>query len=104
MRRSHGRLTRRARWRLRRISSLTAGMGNLRLRWRWRTAPAAQVSEGGDFNRAAFHVFLDFLRGQHVMERVVERAEVRRDLFVEVARQKAEGFAGFDGGPGENDP
>src|SRR5438093_7135902 len=48
MRRSNGRLTARVRWRLSRISSLTAGMGNLRLRRRWRSAPAAQFLVGAD--------------------------------------------------------
>ena len=48
-------------------------------------------------------MLLDFLGGQHVVQRVVQRPEVRHDFLVKVARQKAERFAGLDGGTGEND-
>ena len=41
--------------------------------------------------------------GQHVVQRVVQRAQVRHDLLVKVARQKAERFAGLDGGAGQDD-
>ena len=37
------------------------------------------------------------------MEGIVERAQVWEDFFAEVARQEAEGFAGFDGRAGEDD-
>ena len=57
--------------------------------------PSAHVGQRSDFDRAAFHVLLDFLAGKHVMQRVVEWAKVRRDFFVEVAGQKTERFAGF---------
>jgi hypothetical protein len=64
---------------------------------------AAHVGERGDFDGAAFHVFFDFLGGHHVVEGVVERAQVRGDLLVEIAGEEAEGFAGLDGGSGEDD-
>ena len=44
-----------------------------------------------------------FLRGQHVLERVVERAEIRRDFFVKVAGQKTQGFTRLNGRASEND-
>ena len=46
---------------------------------------------------------MDFLHIQHVIEGIVERAKIREDLFLEVAGKKSEGFAGFDGGAGEDD-
>jgi hypothetical protein len=64
---------------------------------------AAHVGEGCDFDGAAFHAALDFVDGEHVMEGVVEGAEVRGDFFVEIAGEKAEGFAGLDRGAGEDD-
>lgn len=64
---------------------------------------AAHVGEGGDFDDAAVHGLLDFLHVHHVVEGVVEGAEVGEDFFLEVAGQVAEGFAGFDGGAGEDD-
>ena len=48
--------------------------------------------------------FLDFLGGQHVVQRVVQRPQIRRDFFVKVARQKAQRLARLDGGAGQNDP
>ena len=39
----------------------------------------------------------------HVVERVVERTEVRVDLLLEIAGQKTQPLAGFHGGPREDD-
>ena len=41
---------------------------------------------------------------EHVVEGVVERAQVRVDLRHQVAGQEAEPLAGLDGGSGEDDP
>ena len=40
---------------------------------------------------------------EHVVERVVERPQVRVDLGQDVAGQEAEPLAGLDRGPGEDD-
>ena len=45
----------------------------------------------------------DDLGLEHVVERVVERAQVRVDLLQHVAGQEAEPLAGLDRGPGEDD-
>ena len=63
----------------------------------------AHVGERGDLDDAALAVLLDVFGGHHVVQRVEERAEVRIDLLVEIAGQKAERFAGLDGGAGEDD-
>jgi hypothetical protein len=46
---------------------------------------------------------LGFLRIEHVVDRVVERPEVRGYLFLEVARKESKGFSGLDRGTGEDD-
>ncbi|MFM1944800.1 MAG: hypothetical protein RI897_3782 [Verrucomicrobiota bacterium] len=58
------------------------------------------VGEGGDFDGSASPVFFDFLGWHHIMEGIVEGAQVGGDFFVEVTREKAESFAGFHGGAG----
>ena len=65
---------------------------------------AAHVGQRRDFDGAALGVLLDFFGGQHVVQRIVQRAEVRRDFFVKVAGQKAKRLAGFNGRAGEDDP
>src|SRR5437899_3105854 len=65
---------------------------------------SAHIGEGRDLDGASLHVFLDLLSREHVVERVVERAEIGRDFFVKVAGQKTERFAGLDGRAGQNDP
>ena len=64
---------------------------------------SAHVGERRDLDDAAFHVALDFLGFEHVVERVVERAQVGHDFFLQVAGQKSERLAGLDGGAGEDD-
>ena len=63
----------------------------------------AHVGERSDLDDAALHVALHFLGLEHVVQRVVERAQIGHDLFLQVARQKAERLAGLDGGAGEDD-
>ena len=48
-------------------------------------------------------MLLDFLESDDVVQRVVERAEIRIDLLGDVARQKAQALAGFDGRTAEDD-
>ena len=48
--------------------------------------------------------FCATLRVDHVVQGVVERAQVRVDLRHQVAGQEAEPLARFDGRPGEDDP
>jgi hypothetical protein len=64
---------------------------------------AAHVGQRGDLDDIAGHEFLQFVSFEEVVEGVVERAEVGKDFFLEVARQEAKGLAGFDGWAGEDD-
>ena len=64
---------------------------------------AAHVSERGDFEDALIHHLLDLLHIEHVVQGVVERTEVGKDFFLQIAGEKAESFAGLDGGAGEDD-
>lgn len=63
----------------------------------------AHISEGGDFEDSFIHHFLDLFDIEHIVEGVVEGAEVRENLFLEISRKETEGFACFDGGAGEDD-
>ena len=63
---------------------------------------AAHVGERCDLDDAALGVLLDLLGGQHVVQRVVQRSQIRQDLLVKVARQEAERFAGLDRGAGQD--
>ena len=47
--------------------------------------------------------FLDFVGFEHVVERVVEGAQIGIDFFLQAAGQEAEALACFDGGAREND-
>jgi len=64
---------------------------------------AAHVGERGDFDGAAALVFLDLLGGEHIVEGIVEGAEVGGDFLVEIAGEEAQGFAGLHGGSGKDD-
>ena len=57
---------------------------------------AAHVRERRDLDRAALHQPRDDLGLEHVVERVVERAQVRVDLREHVAGQEAEPLARLD--------
>ena len=63
----------------------------------------AHVGQRGNFDHTLLGEAGDVGGIEHVAERVVERSEVGQDLFLEITREKAEGFAGLDGGAGEND-
>ena len=64
---------------------------------------AAHISERGHLDAAALHVFLVGFRAEHVKQRVIERAQVRINLLLQIARQKAQLFACLHGGAGEDD-
>src|SRR5690606_10327998 len=66
--------------------------------------PAAHVRQGRDLDGAGLHELGDGAGVEHVVQRVVERAQVRVDLLAEGAGEEAELLAGLDGGPGEDDP
>ena len=51
---------------------------------------AAHVGERRHFDGAVVHVSFELVRSEHVGQRVVQRSQVRVDLFVERARQEAE--------------
>ena len=50
-----------------------------------------------------FHELVRFFRFDHVVEGVVQRPQIRVDLFVQIAGQEPEFFAGLDRGPNEDD-
>ncbi len=64
---------------------------------------AAHEGERCDFDDAGGDRTFDLVAGDHVIERVIERAEIRIDLFLHVARQEAKALAGFDGRTGQDD-
>ena len=64
---------------------------------------AAHEGERRHLDGLALEQALRALGVDHVVERVVERAEVGIDLGHEVARQEAEPLAGLDRRPGEDD-
>ena len=68
-----------------------------------RERAAAHVGERRDLDDALLGEAGDFLGVEHVVQRVVERAEVGEDFFAQVAGQKAERLAGLDGGAREDD-
>ena len=70
---------------------------------RVRQRAAAHVGERGDFDDALFGEPADIVGIEHVVQRVVERTKIRKDFFAKIAGEEAEGFAGFDGGAGEDD-
>ncbi len=63
----------------------------------------AHERERRDLDGAALHQPGHDLRLEHVVQRVVERAEVRVDLGEDVAGEEAESLARFDRGAGEDD-
>ncbi len=64
--------------------------------------PAPHVGEGDHLHPVLLQGLGQLVAGHHLPEGVVERAEVRRHLFVEVARQKPELLPGLHGGAGED--
>ena len=65
-------------------------------------APAHE-GERGDLDLAAGQASRHLLGRHHVVERVIERAEIGIDLLLEIAGQEAEPLAGLDGGAREHD-
>src|ERR1700722_6383041 len=66
--------------------------------------PASHEGEWRDLDRAGLERPLDSLGGHHRVQRIVERPEVRVNLGLHVARQKAEILPGLDRRTGEDDP
>ena len=64
---------------------------------------AAHEGQRGDLDLAVGEAADDLLGGHHVVERVVEGAEVGVDLLLHVAGEEAEAFAGLHRGAGEHD-
>lgn len=65
--------------------------------------PAAHISQGRDFDHPGAHIIAQLVGGYHVIQRIVQRAQVRIDLFFQIARQKTKAFTGLDGRAGEDD-
>ena len=63
---------------------------------------AAHIGERGDFDQAFFHQFGHAVEAHQVVECVVERAQIGVDFLCQIAGQKAEFFACFDGGADED--
>src|SRR5580698_2295682 len=64
---------------------------------------AAHESERSNFDDALFEEAIEFVGLEHVVERVVKRAHVRIDFFLQRAGKKSKALAGFNRGPSEND-
>src|SRR5215831_12441656 len=65
--------------------------------------PAPHVRERRNLDGPTFHVRVQPLRVEHVVERVEERPQIRVDLGEQVAREEAEPLARFDGRTREDD-
>ena len=65
--------------------------------------PAAHVSEWGDLDLTAFDHFFQLIGFDHVVEGVVQRAEIREDFFIHVSWEETEGFARLYGRSGQDD-
>ena len=61
------------------------------------------VGQRGDLDDAAVHELLDLVGLEHVIERVVKRAQIGQDFLLERAGQETEGLAGLDRGAGQDD-
>lgn len=64
---------------------------------------AAHVGERRDFDHLALEHLRGLVEAEQIVERVVERAQVRIDLLREIAGQKAEPLARFDGRARQHD-
>jgi hypothetical protein len=64
---------------------------------------ATHVRQRSDLDRARRQEFRNQLRVHHLVERVVEGAQVRVDLVGEGTRQVAQAFAGLDRRTGQDD-
>ena len=64
---------------------------------------AAHERQRRDLDHAALDQAIHALRRQHVVQRIVQRSQVRIDLLRHVAGQKAQLLARFDRGPRQDD-
>ena len=62
---------------------------------------AAHVRERRDLDDLPRDQSLDLFRIKHVAQCIVKRTQIRRDLFLKIAGQKSERFAGFHRRPGQ---
>jgi hypothetical protein len=67
-------------------------------------APSPHVGQRGDLDRAGRHELGDRLGVEHVVQRVVQRPQVRVDLVEQRAGQEAEPLAGLDRRARQDDP
>ena len=63
---------------------------------------SAHIGEGRDFYVAALELLLEAFSAEHIEQSVVERAQIRVNLLLQVAGQEAELLARFDCGAGED--
>ena len=61
------------------------------------------VSEGRYFDDFAGKSTLQFLRFHHIVQGVVERSQIGRDFFLQIAREKSKRLACLDCRPRQND-
>ena len=64
---------------------------------------SAHERDGSDLDDVALEQFFHALGLEHVEQRVVERAQIGIDLFLQRARQEAETLARFHRGPRQDD-
>ena len=62
----------------------------------------AHIGKGRDLNDLLFKQFLEGFRPQQIKQPIVQRAQIGVYLVLQVARQKAQLFAGFDRGAGQD--
>src|SRR5207248_3056228 len=65
---------------------------------------AAHVGQRGNLDGSGSHQFGDGLRVEHVVQRVVQRAQVRVDFLVQGAGQETQPLPRLDRRPGQDDP
>ena len=64
---------------------------------------SAHEGERGDLDGIRFHILLQFDGGEHILESVIERAQVWVDLILHVAGEESEFLASLDSRSGEDD-
>ena len=64
---------------------------------------AAHESQRGDFDDAGFKVLFHLVGREHIVERIIERAQIGIDFLAHVAGQEAQALASFDRGARKND-
>src|SRR5271165_655485 len=66
--------------------------------------PSPHICQWRYFNYPSIHVLLNLLRLQHIIQRIVERTQIREDLLLEVAWQKTQRLPRLDGWSRKDDP